>query len=90
MLDTSPIRGGDVLFVISLSGRNTLPVDMALGARARGVTVVGVTSLAYAGETRSRHSSGTYLKDHCDIVLDSKIAVGDAEEPVKKSAAYVM
>ncbi|NUR43827.1 MAG: SIS domain-containing protein, partial [Streptomyces sp.] len=24
-------------------------------------------------------SSGTYLKDHCDVVLDSKIAIGDAE-----------
>jgi uncharacterized phosphosugar-binding protein len=79
VLETSPIRGGDVLFVISLSGRNTLPVDMALSARALGVTVIGVTSVAYAGDTRSRHESGTYLKDHCHIVLDSKIAVGDAE-----------
>ncbi|MFC4033620.1 SIS domain-containing protein [Streptomyces polygonati] len=79
VLDTSPVRGGDVLFVISLSGRNTLPVDMARHARARGVLVVGVTSVVYAEETRSRHTSGTYLKDNCDIVLDSKIAVGDAE-----------
>jgi uncharacterized phosphosugar-binding protein len=43
------------------------------------VKVIGVTSVAYASETKSRHVSGTYLKDHCDIVLDSKIAVGDAE-----------
>ncbi|WNI15982.1 SIS domain-containing protein [Actinacidiphila sp. ITFR-21] len=79
VLETSPVRAGDVLFVISLSGRNTLPVEMARRARALGVTVIGVTSVAYAKETRSRHASGTYLKDNCDIVLDSKIAVGDAE-----------
>jgi uncharacterized phosphosugar-binding protein len=49
-----------------------------MNARALGVRVIGVTSVAYATETRSRHASGTYLKDHCDIVLDSKIAIGDA------------
>ncbi|GGU88916.1 UPF0309 protein [Streptomyces filipinensis] len=79
VLDTSPVRPGDALVIISLSGRNALPVEMALNARAHGVRVIGVTSVAYAAQTTSRHSSGTFLKDHCDIVLDSKIAVGDAE-----------
>jgi uncharacterized phosphosugar-binding protein len=79
VLDSSPLRAGDTLVIISLSGRNALPVEMAMSARARGVKVIGVTSVAYASETTPRHSSGTYLKDHCDIVLDSKIAIGDAE-----------
>ncbi|MFF7470937.1 sugar isomerase domain-containing protein [Streptomyces sp. NPDC008092] len=79
VLDTSPLRAGDALVIISLSGRNALPVEMAVSARDRGAKVIGVTSVAYAAETTSRHASGTYLKDHCDIVLDSKIAVGDAE-----------
>ncbi|MER5935538.1 SIS domain-containing protein [Streptomyces sp. NPDC002054] len=79
VLDSSPAGEGDVLVVISLSGRNALPVEMAMNARAIGLKVIGVTSVAYATETRSRHVSGTFLKDHCDIVLDSKIAVGDAE-----------
>src|SRR5262249_25083494 len=43
VLDTSPAQRGDVLFVISLSGRNPLPVEMAQNARALGLTVVGVT-----------------------------------------------
>ncbi|CAL9478006.1 SIS domain-containing protein [Streptomyces sp. enrichment culture] len=79
VLDSSPVRAGDALVIISLSGRNALPVEMAMNARALGVKVIGVTSVAYATETRSRHASGTFLKDHCDLVLDSKIAVGDAE-----------
>ncbi|MDQ1046496.1 SIS domain-containing protein [Streptomyces sp. V4I2] len=79
VLDCSPARAGDALVIISLSGRNALPVEMALHARDLGLKVIGVTSVAYATETTSRHHSGTYLKDHCDIVLDSKIATGDAE-----------
>ncbi|MFI6354358.1 SIS domain-containing protein [Streptomyces sp. NPDC050743] len=79
VLDTSPVRSGDALVIISLSGRNALPVEMAVNARGLGLKVIGVTSVAYASQTTSRHSSGTFLKDHCDIVLDSKIAVGDAE-----------
>ncbi|MET9291158.1 SIS domain-containing protein [Streptomyces sp. NPDC003077] len=79
VLDTSPLHPGDVLVIISLSGRNSLPVEMAMNARALGLKVVGLTSVAYADETKSRHVSGTYLKDHCDIVVDSKVAVGDAE-----------
>lgn len=78
-LDAGPARAGDVLFVISLSGRNVMPVELAAHARERGLTVIGVTSLAYPGQVASRHPSGAYLKDHCDLVLDSGIGVGDGE-----------
>ncbi|GGO86882.1 SIS domain-containing protein [Wenjunlia tyrosinilytica] len=83
VLETSPAREGDVLVVISLSGRNSLPVEMAMKARALGLKVIAVTSVEYTKETTSRHSSGTFLKDHCDVALDSKIAVGDAELEVE-------
>ncbi|MFB7289470.1 SIS domain-containing protein [Actinacidiphila glaucinigra] len=79
VLRSSPARAGDLLVIISLSGRNPLPVEMAQEAKALGMTVIGVTSVAYAKETHSRHASGTFLKDHCDVVVDSKIAPGDAE-----------
>ncbi|CAL9451902.1 SIS domain-containing protein [Streptomyces sp. enrichment culture] len=79
VLDSSPARAGDLLVIVSLSGRNALPVEMAVNARALGLKVIGVTSVAYTKETRPRNASGTFLKDHCDIVLDSKIPVGDAE-----------
>jgi uncharacterized phosphosugar-binding protein len=78
-LDLTPAREGDLLFVISLSGRQVMPVELARHARERGLRVVGVTSLAYPGAVGANHPSGTYLKDNCDVVLDSKIAVGDGE-----------
>lgn len=78
-LDASPAREGDFLTVISLSGRNPLPVGMARHARSKGLRVVGVTSLAYPESTSSLDASGTFLRDHCDLVLDSHIPVGDAE-----------
>ncbi len=79
VLDSGPAGEGDVLLIVSLSGRNALPVEMAAGARERGMRVIGLTSLAYPRETRSRAADGTFLKDHCDVVVDTKIAVGDAE-----------
>ncbi|MFD5031610.1 SIS domain-containing protein [Streptomyces sp. NPDC058220] len=79
VLESSPAAAGDVLVIISLSGRNAMPVEMAMKARSLGLKVIGVTSVAYATETTSRHLTGTYLKDHCDVVLDNRIAVGDAE-----------
>lgn len=79
VLDTSPAAAGDVLVVVSLSGRNALPVEMASHAREKGLKVIGVTSVAYATRTTPRNRTGTFLKDHCDIVLDNGIAVGDAE-----------
>ncbi|MFS8199432.1 SIS domain-containing protein [Streptomyces sp. CWNU-52B] len=87
VLRASPARAGDLLVIVSLSGRNALPVEMAMTARALGLKVIGVTSVAYAAETASRHASGTYLKDHCDVVLDSKIAMGDAELTLDTIAA---
>ncbi|MFH9350462.1 SIS domain-containing protein [Kitasatospora sp. NPDC017646] len=78
-LDLTPATSGDLLFLISLSGRQVMPVELARHARDRGLKVIGVTSLAYPGEVSSAHPSGTYLKDHCDVVLDNKVAVGDGE-----------
>src|ERR1044072_986335 len=45
VLDSSPLRAGDALVIISLSGRNALPVEMALTARSLGVKVIGGTSV---------------------------------------------
>lgn len=78
VLDSSPAQAGDLLVIISLSGRNVLPVEMARHARDLGLRVLGVTSRAYMADTQARHHSGTFLADNCDLVLDCHIPVGDA------------
>ncbi len=79
VLDHSPAQAGDVLIIVSVSGRNAAPVEMAQAARDKGMTVVGVTSLPCTDAVTSRHASGHKLKDLCDHVLDSKVSAGDAE-----------
>jgi uncharacterized phosphosugar-binding protein len=77
LIETSPLRAGDVLIIVSLSGRNAMPVQAAQSARDLGATVVAVTSSAY-GELPARDASGERLIDISDIVLDTKVPVGDA------------
>ncbi len=78
LIDNSPMKEGDVLIVVSVSGRNAVPIEMAQLARERGVKVIGVTSRAYAGSVTSRHASGKKMHEFADVVLDNKVDKGDA------------
>ena len=68
----------DVIFVISTSGRNPVPVDVALAAREKGAFVIGLTSLEYSSSQPSRHKSGKHLFDAVDLVIDNHSVAGDA------------
>lgn len=89
ILATQPVRAGDVLFVFSNSGRNAVPIEMAQGARARGLKVVGVTSFAHTESVASRHPSGLKLKDVVDLAIDNGGVPGDAALELPGSAARV-
>jgi len=78
LLDNNPIRAGDVLILVSVSGRNAVPVEMAMLARERGIKVIGVTSRAYTQAFASRHPSGKKMYEFADVVLDNKADPGDA------------
>jgi uncharacterized phosphosugar-binding protein len=67
----------DSLIIISNSGRNAVPIEMAMGARLRAVPVIAITSLAHSQGTTSRHSSGKKLYELADVVLDNGCPVGD-------------
>lgn len=68
----------DTIFIFSNSGRNAVPVEMALEMKQRNVTTVCITNLAQSSQTTSRHPSGLRLFEICDIVIDNCGAVGDA------------
>ncbi|MFC7395049.1 SIS domain-containing protein [Scopulibacillus cellulosilyticus] len=72
------IRKEDVMFVISTSGRNPVPVDVAQTAKRKGAFVIGITSLEYSQSQPSRHESGKHLFDSVDLVIDNYSTKGDA------------
>jgi uncharacterized phosphosugar-binding protein len=78
LMDTKPIHTGDVLILVSVSGRNAVPIEMAMIAQQRGIKVIGLTSLAYAEAVASRHASGKKMHEFADVVLDNKVSKGDA------------
>ena len=83
ILEENGVKQGDCLIVHSNSGRNTVPVEMAMTAREKGVTVIGFTSLAHSNAVASRHPSGKKLFEVCDIVIDNCGVPGDAAIPVE-------
>jgi uncharacterized phosphosugar-binding protein len=67
----------DVLVIVSQSGRNAVPIEVADAARARGVRTIAITSIAHAADQPSRHSSGRHLHDAVDLVIDNGAPAGD-------------
>lgn len=71
-------RAGDTGMVISNSGRNVLPIEIALRMRAAGMKVIALTNLNQSKPGTSLHSSGKLLFEVADAVLDNHCPVGDA------------
>ncbi|MFM8335865.1 MAG: sugar isomerase domain-containing protein [Opitutaceae bacterium] len=68
----------DTAFVVSSSGCNLVPIEMAEGFRQRGIRVVALVSAAHAAASSSRRADGRKLMDFADLVLDTGAPVGDA------------
>ena len=73
-----PLKAGETIFVISNSGRNPEPIEVAMIARQMGLHVVVVTSLTHSKSVSSRHSSGKKLYELGEVVLDTGAPAGDA------------
>jgi uncharacterized phosphosugar-binding protein len=78
ILSRYSLLAGEMIIVASNSGRNAVPIDVALGAKARGLTVIALTSVAHSSSQNSRHTSGKRLFEVADYVLDNGGEVGDA------------
>lgn len=78
LLQRYGVVAGDVLIVASNSGRNAVPVDLALEARDLGVRVIALTNLVQSRAWPSRHPSGSHLAEVADLVIHNEGADGDA------------
>jgi uncharacterized phosphosugar-binding protein len=77
MADIS-VQPEDVVIVASTSGRNPVPIDVAEIAKKQGAYVIAITSPRYAKSQSSRHKTGKYLYESCDLTIDNHIEVGDS------------
>lgn len=77
-MGNQPIRRGDIMIVVSTSGRNPVPIDVALLAKEKDAYIIGISSSVYAETQTSRHESGKFLKDVVDLQIDNHVPLGDA------------
>jgi len=68
----------DAMVVISTSGIREVIIEMAEGAKERGLPVIGVVSRAHCAQAKPAHPSGRKLIDVADVVLDNGSPMGDS------------
>jgi uncharacterized phosphosugar-binding protein len=68
----------DSFMIFSNSGVNGVVVDVALGAKARGLPLIAVLSVEHCNASKAKHSSGKRLIDLADVVIDNCTPAGDA------------
>ena len=78
IFEENKLRRGDLLIIHSVSGRNTVPVELAIEAREHGVTTVALTNVSYSSSVTSRAPCGKRLFEVCDVVIDNCGCPGDA------------
>lgn len=72
------IQKGDIMIIISNSGRNAVPIEMAMRAKKEGIYTIALTNLTQSKETTSRHHSGKKLYECVDLILDTHVPPADA------------
>ncbi|MHB1151315.1 MAG: SIS domain-containing protein [Eubacteriales bacterium] len=87
--DAVGFNDGDMLFIHSVSGRNSVPVELACEAVSRGVYTVAITNMDYSAKSASRHANGMRLFEAADLVIDDCGVFGDAAIQVDGFAGLV-
>jgi uncharacterized phosphosugar-binding protein len=73
---------GETIIVVSNSGKNSSPIEVARYARAKGLKVVALTCLEMSRNAVTVHPDGRKLHEIADYVLDNHGVPGDAITPV--------
>jgi len=71
------MRPGESIIVISNSGKNSAPIEVALHAKKKGLNVIGLTSVAMSSTAKTVHPCGKKLHEIADHVLDKLGVPGD-------------
>lgn len=68
----------DSALVVSSSGCNIVPIEMAEQFQKQGIRVVALITKDHAEKSRSKRQDGKKLSDFADLVLDTGAPVGDS------------
>ncbi len=77
IFDRYDISPGDIMIISSNSGRNAVPIEMAMRCRKEGVFTVALTNYEQSKQIESRHPSGKKLYECADLILDNCCGFGD-------------
>lgn len=72
------LLAGETIIVISNSGKNSSPIEVALYAKQKQMTVVGLTCVAMSQTATTVHPAGRKLHEVADYVLDNGGTPGDS------------
>jgi len=72
------LRAGESIIVISNSGKNASPIEVALYAKQKGLNVIGLTSRTMSSNAKTVHPGGKNLHAIADYTLDNLGVPGDA------------
>ena len=78
LIERESVGPSDVAIIVSNSGRNIVPVEMALEMKARDLKVVAITSVEQSRASVPLHSSGKRLFELADVTIDNCVPPGDA------------
>lgn len=82
VLDSYDIKEGEVMIIANAYGINSMTIDSALEAKARGLKTIGVSSTSFADYVPknhpARHPSGKNLYEIVDVFVDNYLPLGDA------------
>ena len=72
------VKGQDTALIISSSGCNVVPIEMAEELQKSNIKVVALVSSLHLEGSTSKHKNGKKLTDFADYVLDTGAPLGDA------------
>lgn len=82
--DQHKIKKNDIFIVISNSGRNAMPIEMAELAKNNSNKVIAITSINQSSKYPARIKNQKKLYEIADYVIDNCVPSGDSIIPIGK------